>query len=265
MGKILPYVSIVMTAYNEEQYIGEGIASVQAQTFEDWELIVVDDGSQDRTRECVTEYAQDDDRIRLVESQHVGRAEALNIGLEHAEGSLIAILDADDQARVNRLELQVQYFADHPAIDVVGGGCHFYEEERGREWTWVPPQESKEIRRYALRGMPLPHTTIMFRRHILSVVAGYRDRDYEDYDFIIRTLRHFTATNLQQVLVDVRVHGNSIMGSMHAFAGLRETLRSRLCALKMLCPKYLLPLYAPISFGAVIGKSVRLFVQGRKV
>lgn len=255
-----------MTAYNEEEYIRGSIESIQHQTLEDWELIVVDDGSTDATREVIGRIAETDPRVRLVESQHVGRAGVLNIGLRSARAPLLAIQDADDQARPSRLQKQVQYLREHPDIGIVGAGCSFENRsDEDGQWTWIPPANPRSVRRYALVSMPLPHTTILFRREVLNHVDGYRNRNYKDYDFLVRVLRHTDGANLQEVLVDVANHGDSVMGGMKAIEGLKKTLYGRIHALRTLCPAHLLPLYAPMALASVAVKAFRVLVQNRKV
>ncbi|MCS3648569.1 glycosyltransferase family 2 protein [Salinibacter ruber] len=258
-------VSVLITAFNEEEYIKGAVESIQKQTVSDWELVVVDDGSTDRTYEIVDRIAEADPRIRLFESEHVGRADALNIGLRKARGRFIAILDADDRARRNRLEKQAQYLQEHPEIGVVGAGCQFCDHDTDETWSWIPPETSSSVRRYALLGMPIPHTTIMFRRLVLDHICGYRDHEYKDYDFVVRALKYVDGCNLQEILVDLHVHDDSVMGSLGGIDSLRKTVKSRIYALRSLFPSYLIPLYAPLIFIGIAHKAFRIFVQERKV
>ena len=103
-----PLVSVIMPAYNAEKYIGEAIASVCAQTYENWELLILDDGSADRTAEIAQAYAQRDARIRVLRNlQNMGVARTRNRGFDLAQGEWIALLDSDDRWRVQKLEKQL--------------------------------------------------------------------------------------------------------------------------------------------------------------
>ena len=103
-----PLVSVIMPAYNAEKYIGEAIASVRAQTYENWELLILDDGSADRTAEIAQAYAQRDARIRVLRNpQNMGVARTRNRGFDLAQGEWIALLDSDDRWRAQKLEKQL--------------------------------------------------------------------------------------------------------------------------------------------------------------
>src|SRR5690606_15977961 len=102
-----PVVSVVVPAYNAEAYLGEALRSVLAQTYELLEVLVIDDGSQDRTADIVRELAMEDERVRLLQQSNSGVADARNLGIEHARGVYIAPLDADDLFYPQKLEAQV--------------------------------------------------------------------------------------------------------------------------------------------------------------
>ena len=103
-----PLVSVIMPAYNAEKYIGEAIASVRAQTYENWELLILDDGSADRTAEIAQAYAQQDARIQVLRNpQNMGVARTRNRGFDLAQGEWIALLDSDDRWRAQKLEKQL--------------------------------------------------------------------------------------------------------------------------------------------------------------
>jgi len=105
MPNSTPLVSVIMPAFNSEEYIREAVSSVQAQSISDWELIVIDDGSQDRTRQIVEELAQQDPRIRLVTNeQNMGAGGTRNRGLDMSCGDYVALLDSDDYWQSQMLE-----------------------------------------------------------------------------------------------------------------------------------------------------------------
>ena len=187
-----PRASVIMAAWNASETISESIASVRAQTFREWELLVVDDGSTDDTAEIVREFAKEDDRIRVILGTHQGAANARNIGLREAVGEYAAILDSDDVATPDRLALQVAFLDAHPETSVVGGCCVVSGD------TWKPPATNGAIQ-YLLNLLnPFVHSTVMFRRNLAD--SGYVESFAEDYELLARLCTKGTAANLQSVL-----------------------------------------------------------------
>lgn len=112
-------VSIIMPAYNSEKYIAEAIESVCNQSYKNWELLIVNDGSTDRTPDILNEYAENDDRIKVFHKENAGVSSARNIALSHARGELVTFIDSDDVYHPNRLERMVQIFDLYPVCDFV--------------------------------------------------------------------------------------------------------------------------------------------------
>jgi len=119
-----PLVSIMMPAYNASDYIAEAILSTQKQTYRDWQLCIVDDGSQDNTADIAQEFANSDGRIIVERQAHAGCPTARNMCLQMATGDIIARLDADDTHERIRLERQVNYLLDYDEMDIVT--CEMY-------------------------------------------------------------------------------------------------------------------------------------------
>lgn len=111
------FVSVMMPAHNAEAFIGQAIESVLAQSYLHWELVIVEDGSSDRTAEIFLEYA--DPRIRVVRQENGGEASARNTALKNVQGEFLAFLDADDLYLPNHLEVAVEYLLSHPKADGV--------------------------------------------------------------------------------------------------------------------------------------------------
>lgn len=122
-----PLVSIMMPAYNAEQYIGQAIESVLAQNYTHWELVVVNDGSLDQTAEIATRYS--DPRIKVIHQANAGEAAARNTALEHMQGELVAYLDADDIYLPHHLEVTAGYLQAHPDRDGVYTDGHYCDVE----------------------------------------------------------------------------------------------------------------------------------------
>lgn len=199
-----PLISVIMPAYNSEPHLAEAIESVLAQTFGDFELLVVYDQSTDRTEEVVRELAAKDARVRLVPNAHAkGLANSLNTGLEQARGELIARMDADDIVRPYRFAEQVAYLEKHPDVQLLGGGYAPFNEH-GHRLDIYHPTEGPVIAWRFLSNTYFAHPTVMFRRAIIEEVGGYPETVAEDYAFFSRVVRRFRVANLPLILIDYR-------------------------------------------------------------
>src|SRR4051812_20541856 len=116
----MPAISVILACYNTERYIASAVKSILAQTFRDFELILLDDGSTDRSPEICTQLASEDSRIKLVSRPNKGLTKTLNEGLELATAPLIARMDADDLSSPDRFEKQVAYLNAHPDCVCLG-------------------------------------------------------------------------------------------------------------------------------------------------
>lgn len=187
-------VSVMMPARNAAKHIREAIESIQAQTYENWELIFVDDGSVDGTLEIVQDIASLDSRIRIHVSKHVGRGAARNLCISMARGQFIAVCDSDDVCCPDRFRRQVEFLRANPLIGVVGGGWVPFVDDivKGA----LPPQnnslDSKVIARAFRRGkMRFHNASAMIRFELFSKFGLYNVglRRAQDYEFFSRLAR----------------------------------------------------------------------------
>jgi glycosyltransferase involved in cell wall biosynthesis len=190
-------VSIVLPAYNAAPTIGRAVASVRAQTFSDWELIAVDDGSTDGTREMLEDIARGDPRVRVIGRAHQGVVAALNAGLAAAEGEFIARMDADDEAHPERLAAQVEFLRAPENRDIGLAGCLVeFGGDRAASAGYALHVDwlnslitSDEIALNRFVESPLAHPSVMFRRELVEKLGGYRAGDFpEDYELWLRWL-----------------------------------------------------------------------------
>jgi len=197
----MPKVSVIMSAYNVEHYIRKAVKSILDQTFKDFELIVINDGSTDRTPEILKEYT--DPRIKVLSQEHKGVFTAWNWGMRSAKGEYVAILDADDIALPARLHKQISFLDQNPEIGIVGSFCSVINEKTGRETLSPRATTDSAIRRSILLVNPFIHSTTVYRKKILDKV-GLPKRKYNpfiiDYDLIIRILKESKGANLPEVL-----------------------------------------------------------------
>src|SRR4051794_6460824 len=169
-----PAVSIIMAVYNAEEFLAAAVESILAQTFRDFEFIVIDDGSTDRSAELLRKYAEKDNRLRLISRPNKGLTASLNEGVQLARGELIARMDADDVARADRLQIQVDYLRAHPEVVLLGGAYELIDGA-GRMLTTIrPPSDDATLQEHALSGRtPICHPLAMMRRDAVIRAGGY--------------------------------------------------------------------------------------------
>ncbi|SRR6056297_782206 len=209
-----PRVTVFIPVHNREDYVRVAINSVLAQTWADFELLVIDDGSTDGTREVLDAYS--DSRLH-VESQpgNLGIPAARNRGLELARGEYIALLDSDDHAYPKRLERQVRYLDRHPDIAEVGSWCSFMDSDgRMLNKTRRQPLAPDDIHAHMLFHCPMINRTVMARTEALRK-RGYRT-DFprcQDYEMNARLVSEGERlANLPEILVCGREHPGRFTG-----------------------------------------------------
>jgi glycosyltransferase involved in cell wall biosynthesis len=200
-----PVVSAVVAAWNAEAWVGEAVASLLAQTLAEVEVIVVDDGSTDRTPDVLAAIA--DPRLRVERRAHAGLAAALNAGLALARAPLVARLDADDLALPERLGRQAAFMRAHPDVVLLGTAAReVHPDGRQARVVWAPV-EDRALRRALRWRNPLVHSTVMLRAGAVAAAGGY-DATLEvaqDYDLWIRLAAHGRLASLPEVLVTRRL------------------------------------------------------------
>lgn len=213
-----PKITVLMPVYNEEKFLREAIESILHQTFGDFELILLDDGSIDGSPAILAEYAHQDPRVSLVKNEtNQGLIQTLNHGLEIANGEYIARMDADDISLPERFDRQVAYMDQHPEVGVLGTNIAQIDE-KGRLMNRGRPLDSRPISPTVISWMMLwrcaiYHPTVMIRRSVLRQTGfayNPRFRHAEDYDLWTRLNKHTVIASLPEVLVYYRVHTNNI-------------------------------------------------------
>jgi glycosyltransferase involved in cell wall biosynthesis len=188
-------VSVILPCYNDGEWLGESIQSIIDQTYQKWELIIVDDGSTDQTASVAEKWCHKDSRIKLISISRKGIAEALNSGIEHANGKYIARQDADDLSMPKRLQKQAAYLDQHPQTGLVAckAKSNSYSEEYAGLNRWIgwnnQLKTHSEISRNRFVESPLIHPTVMFRKELVEKYGGYKQGDFpEDYELWLRWL-----------------------------------------------------------------------------
>lgn len=210
----MPRVNVVMSVYNDEHYLRQAMESILNQTFRDFEFIIINDGSTDRTPKILRNF--DDDRIILVENPHrIGLAQSLNKGLRMARGKYIARMDADDVSHPMRLDLQVQFLDAHPEIALLGTAFAVKDQATGKIREIRHPTTGGAIREFLCEDNPFCHGSVMARLECMLGVGGYRPEFAlsQDYDLFLRVAEAYEMANLEEVLYQRHWHPHTATSS----------------------------------------------------
>ncbi|MGF1491708.1 MAG: glycosyltransferase family 2 protein [Microcoleaceae cyanobacterium] len=221
-------ISVVMPAYNSEKYIDKAIESILNQTYPDFELVVVDDGSTDRTAEIIKSYIRKDPRVRLVAGAHQGVSEARNKGVEASRYDWIAVMDSDDIALPTRLDKQLNAARNNPNVIAWGTYIHHINSEgKILSLNSLGPLNEAEFYRAYNAGCPinLHHPTVIYRKEIFIKVGGY-DTKYKaahDFELLDRMGVYGPLLAIPEPLLLYRLHSQSI--SMNRFFLQKDVIR----------------------------------------
>ncbi|MEM8875455.1 MAG: glycosyltransferase [Planctomycetota bacterium] len=207
----MPRVSVILASYNAEAFIRAAVDSILAQTFTDFEFIIVDDGSTDQSRAILHGY--DDPRIRLIEQDNIGLTPTLNKACKLATGDLLARMDADDVAKPDRFAKQVAFLDAHPEVAVLGGAYELVDDRGRLLRVQHQPTDNATLQELCLVGkVPICHPLVMMRRGVFEQVGGY-DESYsasQDLDLWLRMGEHGDLASLPDVLLQYRMQADSI-------------------------------------------------------
>ena len=206
-------ITVLMPVHNGASHLEEAMQSILHQTLKDFEFLIIDDASTDNSVAIIQGF--NDPRIRLIQSpDRLKLSGALNLGLDHALGSYIARMDADDISFPRRLEIQAQFMERHPEIGLCGTWIRYF----GGSSTAIlkRPIHPAEIEAFTLLDTPFAHPTVMLRRDMMERHHLRFNGDFfptEDFELWIRAIRHFPAANIPRVLLRYRVHSKSLTGA----------------------------------------------------
>lgn len=206
-----PLITVLMPAYNAANYIGEAIQSILAQTFTEFELLIVNDGSTDDTEKIIRSFS--DPRIVLVNQDNQGISTALNNGLAVAKADYIARFDADDICFPNRLEKQYNFLTVNPQYCIVGCDADYYDMNDYYVFTCHSPgHTNEEIQRVKMDICPFIHSGVLYKKQDILDAGGYtiHAHSFEDHFLWAKVLKNGNAYNLPEVLLKVKLHPGSI-------------------------------------------------------
>ncbi|PYS84887.1 MAG: hypothetical protein DMF67_03160 [Acidobacteria bacterium] len=239
-----PLVSVVVPTYNYGRFISQTLESLRAQTYPNWECVVVDDGSTDDTAEVVSRYAGEDNRIKYLWQRNQRQGAAKNNGIRNSGGEYLQFLDADDLIEPRKLERQVEFLERHPGVDIVYGSVRFFQtgnaDERlysmwGDDRPWMPDisGEGKEVLLALTRANIMAVNSPLVRRSVVDVVGLFDERlpPAEDWDYWIRCAAagaRFRYEEIEGTLALVRSHPLSSSRDKRSWLSASLLLRRKL-------------------------------------
>lgn len=201
-------ISVILPVYNCSDFVSNSVNSILNQTFEDFELLIIDDASTDNTYEIVG--ALDDPRIRIIKKpENTGYTNSLNMGIEMANGKYIARMDGDDFSYPQRFQKQIQFFNSNPDAIVCGTNYKFMNSHEVNNH----PSSPEEVRVHLLAGCYVAHPTVMFKKEVLlknNLRYNPEFEPAEDYNLWVEMSRYGQIGNIPEVLLDYRTHINQV-------------------------------------------------------
>ena len=208
----MPKVTVLMSVYNGELYLREAIESILAQTYRDFELLIVNDGSTDSSREIILSF--NDPRIRLLDNEcNLGLTRSLNKGWKLAQGEFIARQDADDISEPERLAKQVICLEKNPDVVLVGTWHREMDAQGNLLGEWELPRTWTQIRWSLLYFTPFVHSSVMLRQSAIVKQIGFYNEDLsysQDYELWFRIASLMPVVSLDERLVRTRINPNSM-------------------------------------------------------
>ncbi|WP_169303111.1 glycosyltransferase family 2 protein [Thalassotalea mangrovi] len=206
-----PLISVIMPVYNAQAYVKEAVFSILEQSFTDFEVIIVDDGSTDASGRILADIARQDSRIHLYSRTNHGLISSLNFALDKARGQYLARMDADDVSTPQRLQQQLQFLQQHPDIAVLGTGYVYIDQHGHRLGKRHTCMYHDDIVASFFFGNPIAHPSVMVNRRLLRQPLNY-EADYigaEDFQLWLRLSQQVRFANLPEPLLYYRLSGQS--------------------------------------------------------
>jgi glycosyltransferase involved in cell wall biosynthesis len=222
-GSELPKVTVLLPVFNAEPFLREALDSIMAQSFSDFEILAIDDGSRDQSARILASYG--DPRLRIIRhGANLGLVASLNEGLADAKGEYIARMDADDISLPARFDKQVRFLDSNPDIGLCGTWARRFGEDRR---IMAGPAESAMIRCELLFQSAFVHPSVMMRRGALSdhSLTYRRSAHTEDIELWQRVVEAFPVANIPRILLKYRVHAASVTGNCKNIEESRNALR----------------------------------------
>lgn len=226
-------VTAMMPAYNAQETIEATIRSILNQSYEDWDLLIIDDGSTDNTRRIAESFALSDPRIHVMPLPHVGMINAVGLGVQAAHGRWVARLDSDDLWHPAKLERQMEYLAAHPRIKVLGTWGERINDQGERLSSFdIGPASVAEYQQWKAKRQPIfmIHSSIVVDREVLLAHGGYQAAEYpgEDLWLWTRIAQNHPVVALPENLMSYRINAKGV-SSLNYRKMFMQTARLRYC------------------------------------
>lgn len=260
----MPEISVIMGVYNGERFLAEAIESILFQTFRDFEFIIINDCSTDKSEKIISSF--DDPRIKLINlKENKGLSFALNTGILKSKGHYIARMDSDDVSIPERFEKQVEFFKKNPEVSVLGSAYYEINGNGGIIGKKIFPTGNSKLKRMLIRINPFFHPSVMMKKDVLLKTGGYDSsmRMLEDYDLWFRVSRNFVMNNISEPLMKRRYHSGNITlvtDDAQLIAGLK--LRSKYIKkgyYHLYCYIYLIKPFLAYKTPSAVRKFIRKF------
>jgi glycosyltransferase involved in cell wall biosynthesis len=200
-----------MSVYNGERYLKGAILSILSQDFTDFEFIIVNDGSTDKTLDIIKEFHENDSRIKIISREKKGLIASLNQGIDIAQGDFIARIDADDIAMPNRFSQQLEFIKENN-LSICGTWATKINEVGQKVGVITYPPVDNRIKIFTLFHNPFIHPSVMFKKSVFITIGGY-NKNYthsEDYELWTRFVFKHKAGNIPRELLQYRIHSGQI-------------------------------------------------------
>lgn len=204
-------ISVIMPVYNAEKYIHESIKSILAQSYPNFEFIIINDGSKDSSGKIIESFL-DDARIRYINRENKGLVFTLNEAISLSRGNYVARMDADDISHPQRLEKQLKFLLENPDIAVVGCSSFIIDKNSKVINTRKPPLTPLVNKALLLFGPTLTHPSVMFNKILLGEQLCYSDKylHVEDYELWLRLIKKYKIANIKDVLFYYRINESGV-------------------------------------------------------
>ena len=262
-----PKVSVIMHFYNCEKYLDKAISSILNQTFQEFEFIIINDASTDRSDTIVKKYLKDERIIYVKNDTNLGVAQSLNKGITISKGDFIAIMHGDDIAIIDRLSIQYNYMLRNPNVGILGSYVNIIDEnDRIIKKRKIKPLTPCEIKNSIFKFTPVISPTMFVRSVVFDKIGLFREklRRCEDYEFLIRALsNNIQINNINVILLSYRIRkgqlsANQKSETLTTFKIIKEY--SDRYHFKLSITEWLI-IYVKTFFGLFFGKEVSGFLQ----
>ncbi|KPA17193.1 glycosyl transferase 2 family protein [Candidatus Magnetomorum sp. HK-1] len=223
-----PLISVLLSVYNGELYIQDAVNTIIEQSYTNWELIIINDGSTDHTSEILNKFK--DPRIRVIKQNNIGLTCSLNIAAKLAKGSFLARQDADDLSHKDRFKHQIDLFLKNPDVIIASSDTSWIDRfGKILDIRKAPLSRSEAIKKMALLTSPFVHGSLMIKKSAFEAISGYNENlsTTQDFDLLIRMSalkKEFAA--VPEILYQLRIHKNTVT----AKKWLKQIINTMRCA-----------------------------------